>query len=91
MRVVGRIVIASWLIAAGWPVLASEPATPAQRPKAGNGITVQMRENIPCSCRANGVNYAAGSLVCLKGKLARCGFSLNNTSWQFLGRGCPTS
>ncbi|MCB1474645.1 MAG: hypothetical protein H6883_09360 [Rhodobiaceae bacterium] len=90
MTVIGRMMIASLLLAAG-PVLAAEPGKPAAKPPAQSSPQIHTSAEIPCSCRANGTDYDAGQLVCIRGKVARCGYSLNNTSWQFLGRSCPTS
>ncbi|MVA97466.1 hypothetical protein GN330_09420 [Nitratireductor sp. CAU 1489] len=48
-----------------------------------------------CTCLANGTRYAEGSVVCLRlpsgSWLARCGKVLNNTSWQKIEDGCPTT
>jgi hypothetical protein len=38
---------------------------------------------------ANQQTYAQGQVVCIKGKLARCGMALNNSSWIFLASSCP--
>ena len=47
-----------------------------------------------CKCRSADQSYALGSCVCLDrpglgAELACCGMVLNNTSWQFTGKGCP--
>ncbi len=48
-----------------------------------------------CTCRYEGNDIAEGNTVCMitsQGKkLARCERILNNTSWKFLGEGCPVS
>ncbi len=48
-----------------------------------------------CTCLANGTRYAEGSVVCIRlpsgSWLARCGKVLNNTSWQKVQDGCPTT
>lgn len=48
-----------------------------------------------CTCLANGTRYAEGSVVCIRlpsgSWLARCGKVLNNTSWQKIQDGCPTT
>lgn len=90
MTVMGKLMAASLLLAVG-PALAAEPGKPAETPQARSEGPLHARKEIPCSCRANGTDYNAGQLACIGGKVARCGFSLNNTSWQFLGRACPTS
>ena len=90
MTVIGRLMIASLLLAAG-PALAAEPGKTTDTPQAERSPQIHTNADIPCSCRANGTDYDAGQLVCIRGKVARCGYSLNNTSWQFLGRSCPTS
>lgn len=47
-----------------------------------------------CYCRtASGARVAVGGTACLKTnrgmQQARCGFVLNNPSWQFTGTPCP--
>lgn len=48
-----------------------------------------------CRCRYKGASVAEGETICLataKGlRLARCERVLNNTSWTFLDRPCPTA
>jgi len=48
-----------------------------------------------CTCRYEGNDVAEGNTICMatpKGRqLARCDRILNNTSWKFLGEGCPVS
>jgi hypothetical protein len=49
-----------------------------------------------CLCRSNDAGlHPEGSVVCLRvngeDRLARCEKVLNNTSWRFLGKGCPTA
>jgi hypothetical protein len=42
-----------------------------------------------CTCRYKGQNFETGSVVCIRGKLAKCEFVLNNTSWKFISELCP--
>jgi hypothetical protein len=42
-----------------------------------------------CTCRANGQSYELGQILCIRGKLAQCQMSLNNTSWQVIAEMCP--
>jgi len=49
-----------------------------------------------CSCRYAGQSYALGACVCIDRpgvgqQYACCGMVLNNTSWQFSDKGCPTA
>jgi len=49
-----------------------------------------------CSCRYAGQSYALGTCVCIDRpgigpQYACCGMVLNNTSWQFSDKGCPTA
>jgi hypothetical protein len=44
-----------------------------------------------CTCRANGVSYALGKLVCIRGKLSRCEMSQNVTSWKVVSNVCPVA
>jgi hypothetical protein len=50
--------------------------------------------DIPCTCRAQGVDYEVGTTVCLATpsgpRQATCGMVLNNTSWSF-GAPCGLS
>ncbi len=42
-----------------------------------------------CKCMANQRIYEQGQTACIKGRLARCGMALNNSSWIFLASSCP--
>ena len=81
------------LAAAAWGVVpsaraASDPPAPAVTP-------VQISPANPhanCYCRGNGKQFPVGQTVCLrtpKGpRIATCGMSLNNTSWQMTDEPC---
>jgi len=42
-----------------------------------------------CTCRYAGQNFKTGDIVCIRGKLSRCEFVLNNTSWKTVAEICP--
>lgn len=42
-----------------------------------------------CTCRYAGQNFKTGAIMCIRGKLSRCDFVLNNTSWKVLADTCP--
>lgn len=42
-----------------------------------------------CTCRFAGQNYKEGSVLCIRGKLSKCDFVLNNTSWKIIADTCP--
>jgi len=42
-----------------------------------------------CTCRFAGQNYKTGDIMCIRGKLSRCDFVLNNTSWKTIAETCP--
>lgn len=42
-----------------------------------------------CKCRFAGQRYQQGEMICIAGKLARCGMYLNNSSWTFTAEVCP--
>ena len=42
-----------------------------------------------CKCRAYGQEYPQGQILCIRGKLARCGMNLNNSSWNVILNSCP--
>lgn len=49
-----------------------------------------------CTCRYAGQSYALGACVCIDRpgsgqQFACCGMVLNNTSWKFSDKGCPTA
>jgi len=44
-----------------------------------------------CTCRAFGKDYQQGQMACIRGKLARCGMALNNSSWKIVSDTCPES
>jgi hypothetical protein len=44
-----------------------------------------------CTCRANGVIYSLGKLVCVRGKLSRCEMNQNVPSWKVVGNICPVA
>ena len=44
-----------------------------------------------CKCRAAGRYFVQDQVICIKGKLARCGMSLNNSSWTITAESCPQS
>lgn len=60
------------------------------------GSTALAEEPAGCKCRAPDKSYAMGSCTCLErpgsGKeIACCEIVLNNTSWRFTGKSCPTA
>ncbi len=42
-----------------------------------------------CTCRFAGQNFKTGDVMCIRGKLSRCEFVLNNTSWKTIAQTCP--
>jgi len=42
-----------------------------------------------CTCRFAGQNFKTGAVLCIRGKLSRCEFVLNNTSWKTVAETCP--
>jgi hypothetical protein len=42
-----------------------------------------------CHCRFSGSTYEQGETVCMRGKVARCGMYLNNSSWRVVADACP--
>ena len=44
-----------------------------------------------CKCRAAGQYFVHDQVICMQGKLARCGMSLNNSSWTIIAEACPQS
>lgn len=49
-----------------------------------------------CACRYAGQSYPVGTCICMKrpgGAKQRtcCGTVLNNTSWEFTGKDCPSA
>ncbi len=42
-----------------------------------------------CTCRFAGQNFETGDIMCIRGKLSRCEFVLNNTSWKTIAETCP--
>ncbi len=52
-------------------------------------------EGPECRCRYQGKYFGQGETVCIRvggqSKLARCDMVLNNSSWTFLGNGCPSA
>jgi len=51
---------------------------------------------IQCTCRYAGQSYALGTCLCIDRpgagpQYACCGMVLNNTSWEFSDKGCPTA
>jgi len=42
-----------------------------------------------CTCRFAGKNFKTGAIMCIRGKLSKCGFVLNNTSWKTIAETCP--
>jgi hypothetical protein len=42
-----------------------------------------------CQCRFAGQKYDQGTTVCMRGKVARCGMVLNNSSWKIVAEACP--
>ncbi|HHI82770.1 MAG TPA: hypothetical protein ENJ99_06410 [Rhizobiales bacterium] len=42
-----------------------------------------------CTCRYAGNNYKTGAIMCIRGKLSKCGFVLNNTAWKTIADTCP--
>ena len=90
---------AVFLTAAPSIAKADMPAAPQQpagrlhatpEPAADKGpIGTQGRIQVPCTCRYQGYDYQQGETVCIKGRLARCGMVLNNTSWAITEESCP--
>ncbi|MGE0844722.1 MAG: hypothetical protein AB7L41_00530 [Flavobacteriaceae bacterium] len=74
---------------AGDEIRLGTPVLPAQH-KAGPPATGSWRDP-NCTCRAFGQNYSLGDYACIQGKVALCDKFLNNTSWTFIDRPCPTS
>ena len=44
-----------------------------------------------CRCRAAGQYFLHDQVACIQGRLARCGMSLNNSSWTIIAQSCPQS
>ena len=44
-----------------------------------------------CRCRAANQYFVHDQVICMQGKLARCGMSLNNSSWTIIAQSCPQS
>ena len=76
--------------------------TPNFRPLGLAGIALLAVIALPaageahdCLCRSDTSFHPEGSVVCLRvngeERLARCERVLNNTSWHFLGKGCPVA
>lgn len=42
-----------------------------------------------CRCRLYGEYFDIGSVMCIRGSLARCEMNQNNTSWKRIGEICP--
>ncbi len=42
-----------------------------------------------CRCRSGGEYFTHDQVICLRDKLARCGMSLNNASWNIIAQSCP--
>lgn len=42
-----------------------------------------------CTCRFAGKNFKTGAVMCIRGKLSKCDFVLNNTSWKTIAETCP--
>ena len=42
-----------------------------------------------CTCRFAGNNYKTGTIMCIRGKLSKCDFVLNNTAWKTISNTCP--
>lgn len=42
-----------------------------------------------CTCRYAGQNFKTGAVMCIRGKLSKCDFVLNNTSWKIIAETCP--
>jgi len=42
-----------------------------------------------CKCRFAGERYGLGTVMCIRGKLARCEMYLNNSSWKTIADACP--
>ncbi len=78
----GGFVVAALTVISGFAVPAS----------AAGMKSAQVQPGIDCTCRYKGQDYQQGDMVCLNSpsgpQLARCGFVLNNTSWNFTGMGC---
>ena len=63
------------------PALA-QPAAP----RAGEAKPLSARD---CPCRFFGAYHAQGTLMCVRGALARCAMDQNVPTWRPTGRGCP--
>ena len=48
-----------------------------------------------CRCIYQGRYFEQGEIVCIRfdgtERLARCDMALNNSSWSFLAKGCPSA
>jgi len=56
---------------------------------AGPLSTAFAQAKANCTCRFAGQNYKISDIVCIRGKLSRCEFVLNNTSWKTVAETCP--
>lgn len=61
------------------PVNSQNLIQQSQRPRS---------KEVPCTCRYQGDDFQQGQQVCIRGNLATCDMSLNNTSWTFNGQAC---
>ena len=93
-----RTTVLAMFIAAGLSVPALADVADAPAP-AGDGVQSRTlangashrRKDIPCTCRFDGNDFEVGDRVCIRGRMAQCGMSLNNTSWTFTDAPCPLS
>ena len=42
-----------------------------------------------CQCRANGVRYDLGHIMCIMGKLSQCQMNQNVSAWKTIAPDCP--
>ncbi|MGH6855296.1 MAG: hypothetical protein ACREDN_07740 [Aestuariivirga sp.] len=53
------------------------------------GLATPANTGPNCKCRAYGQEFAQGQVLCIQGKLARCGMNLNISSWNIIYDSCP--
>lgn len=88
----GIAAIAALALAA---VAAQALAPTAALAQAAQSAQAKQSSAINCTCRYKGRDYGVGQAVCLASpqgpQIARCGFFLNNTSWNFTSTPCALS
>jgi hypothetical protein len=55
----------------------------------GWALAVPAAADPNCKCRLAGERFDLGTVMCIRGKLARCEMFLNNTSWKTIADTCP--